>query len=131
VLALSVAGGAAMVLCLALTRQQNSYWKDSEALFRHALAVTKNNWQAHYNLGVVLGRKGQIDEPISQYQEAIRLKPDYSDAHNNLGIALSKKGQMDMAISQFQEAIRLKSDYADAHYNLARAVRMRNAPAGR
>ena len=36
-----------------------------------------------------------MDEAIGQFQEAIRLKPDYADAHNNLGNALSRKGQMD------------------------------------
>ena len=51
-MALSVAGGAAIVLCLALTRQQIGYWRDSEALFRHALAVTENNYLAHNNLGL-------------------------------------------------------------------------------
>ena len=39
----SVAGAAAILLCLALTRQQIGYWQDSEALFRHALEVTENN----------------------------------------------------------------------------------------
>ena len=67
-------------------------------------------------------RKGQIDEAIRQYQEAIRLKPDYAEAHNNLGVALGGKGQMDEAIRQFQEAIRLKPDYAEAHYNLGLAL---------
>ncbi len=33
----SVAGGAAIILCLGMTRQQLGYWKDSETLFRHAL----------------------------------------------------------------------------------------------
>ena len=122
VVALSVAGSTAVVLCLALTRQQLGYWKDSEALFRHALEVTENNYLAHLNLGSALDEKGQIDEAIREFQEAIRLKPDYALAHNNLGIALDRKGQIDEAISQFQEAIRLKPDYAEAHNNLGMAL---------
>ena len=42
-----------------------------------------------------------MDEAIRQYQEAIRLKPDYAEAHNNLGNALAEKGQMDEAIRQY------------------------------
>jgi tetratricopeptide (TPR) repeat protein len=122
VLALRVAGGAAIVLCLTLTRQQLGHWKDGETLFRHALAVTENNCVPHHGLGIALTRKGQLDEAISQFQEAIRLKPDDADAHNNLGNALDKKGQSDEAIRQYQEAIRLKPDYADAHYNLGNAL---------
>ena len=67
VIALSVAGSAAIVLCMALTRQQLGYWQDSETLFRHALEVTENNYLAHNNLGDALIKKGQIDEAISQY----------------------------------------------------------------
>jgi len=117
-LVLSVAGGAALVLCLGLTRQELGHWQDSEALYRHALAVTENNYLAHNNLGIVLVEKGQIDEAISQYREAIRLEPNFVYAHKNLGRALGMKGQTDEAISQFQEAIRLAPDDADAHIKL-------------
>jgi protein O-mannosyl-transferase len=115
---LSVAGGAALILCIALTRRQIGYWKESETLFRHALVVTKDNWLAHNNLGAALAKKGQIDEAIRQYQEVIRLKPDYVEAYNNLGYVLGEKGQIDEAIRQFQETLRLKPDHADAHNNL-------------
>jgi tetratricopeptide (TPR) repeat protein len=122
VMVLSIAGGAAIVLCLALTRQQLGYWKDSETLFRHAVEVTENNYVAYDNLGTVLGQRGQMDEAIGQFQEAIRLKPDHANAHCNLGIALEKTGQTDEAIRQFQEAIRLKPDHANAHSNLGLAL---------
>ncbi len=106
--ALSVVGGAAGVLCLALTRQQLGYWKDSETLFLHVLEVTENNSLAHNNLGNALLEKGQTDEAIRQFQEALRLKPHYDMAHNNFGNALLQKGQTDEAIRQYQEALRLK-----------------------
>ena len=98
VLSLSLAGSVALVACLALTWQQLGYWTDSTTLFRHALAVTENNWLAHNNLGVALGREGQTDEAIRQFQEAIRLNPNYGQAHNNLGVALGRKGELDEAI---------------------------------
>ena len=121
-IALSVAGTAATVLCMTLTRQQISYWKDGEALFQHALEATENNYVAHLNLGNALDLKGRTNAALGQYQEALRLKPDYTDAHDNLGIVLLKKGQTDEAISQFREALRLKPDDAKAHSNLGAAL---------
>ena len=118
VMALSVAASAAIVLCPVLTRQQLRHWKDSEALFRHALEVTENNYLAHNNLGDVLDKKGRTGEAIALFQQAINLQPGYAPAHNNLGAALYKKGQVDEAISHFQEAIRLKPDDAEALNNL-------------
>ena len=122
VIALALAGSAAIVLCMALTQQQLRHWQDSEALFRHALQVTESNYIAHYDLGAALVQKGQIDEAINQYRESLRLKPDFTDAHYNLAITLGKKGQIDEAISQYQESLRLKPDFTDAHYNLGNAL---------
>ena len=121
VIAVAVVAGAASVFCVALTRQQIGYWKDGTALFGHALEVTKDNQIVRRAYGDALGRKGQVDEAIGQYEEVIRLKPGYTLAHNNLGIAFWMKGQVDEAIRQFQEALRLKPDYGEVHYNLGLA----------
>jgi protein O-mannosyl-transferase len=124
-LALSIAGGASVVLCLALTRQQLEYWKNSETLFRHALAVTKDNWVAHYNLGDALGWNGQLDEAISHFQEVERLAPKCVAAHYNLGVIFARKGQIDEAINEYQQTIRLKPDHEVAHNNLGIAFGMK------
>jgi tetratricopeptide (TPR) repeat protein len=118
VMALSVAGSAAVVLCAVSARQQLSHWKDSEALFRQALKVTDHNYVAHKSLGDALGSKGQSDAAIQQFEQAIRLKPDYIEAHNNLGNAFLRTGQTEEAITQLRETIRLKPDYALARCNL-------------
>ena len=117
-IALSVAGAATTIACIALTREQLTYWHDSELLFRHALAVTENNYFAHFSLGDALQKQGRIDEAVRQFQQSIRLNPRYADPHNSLGIALDKQGRIDEAIRQYQEAIRLKPNYSEAHFNL-------------
>jgi hypothetical protein len=117
-----VAGGAAILACLPVTRQQLGYWKDGEILFRHTLEVTENNAIAHDGLGVALDNKGQIEEAISQFQECVRLKPTYARAHYNLGVAFFQRGRTDEAIQQFQEALHLEPNQAEAHNNLGAAL---------
>ena len=109
-IALSVACSAAVILCLALTRQQLGYWRDSETLFRHTLEVTENNDIARISLGCVLLDQGHAGEAQKQFQEAVRIEPDYDLGHIDLGCALLDQGHADEALNQFQEAIRLKPD---------------------
>lgn len=119
---LSVAGGLALFVCCLLTRQQLSYWRNSDSLFRQALKVTGNNSWALSNLGDVAFNEGRAGEAINYYQQALSLKPAAADLHNNLGVALLAEGQTDQAITEAEEALRLNPNYAAAYLSLGNAL---------
>jgi protein O-mannosyl-transferase len=120
--ALTAVSVVALSLYFCATRHQLAHWRDGVTLFRHALEVTDRNFLAHNNLGVALVAKGQTDEAILQFQQALRLKPDFAEAHCGLGTALTQQGRLDEAIRHLQEALRLQPGYANAHHNLGNAL---------
>ena len=52
--------------------------------YREALRRLPNRPEIHFNLGIVLVRLGQIPKAIAEFQEALRLKPDYAEARQSL-----------------------------------------------
>lgn len=94
---------------------QTSYWRDSETLFTHALAVTSNNDVAENNLGIVFLRKGNLDEAISLLQAAVDLRPENSPAHENLAKALLQKGQVADALVHYRKLLELQPDNIEVH----------------
>ena len=105
-----------------LTWRQTGYWKDSVALYTHALDVTDGNHRAHYNLGVEYSRQGNLDEAVSHYMKAIGIKPDYGKAYNNLGMILMVQNNLDQAIGYFSEAIRIDPNLFEAHFNMGKIL---------
>jgi tetratricopeptide (TPR) repeat protein len=119
---LAAAATAAIICCMVLTRMQLQYWQDGETLFRHTLAVTENNYIAHYNLGVALDEKGRREEAIPEYRAILKIQPGYARAYVNLGADLDKTGQSEEAMSDYQEAVRLAPDNPFARNNLGIAL---------
>ncbi|KAE8712642.1 Detected protein of confused Function [Hibiscus syriacus] len=62
--------------------------------------------------------RGEYRAAVKALEEAIFMKPDYSDAHCDLASALHGMGEDERAIEVFQKAIDLKPDHVDALYNL-------------
>jgi len=122
---LSRLASAALVLLGIAAFVQASHWRDSETLFRHAIAVTGKNAVAHNNVGFALLRRGLPSQAVAHFAEALRIDPSYVDAHSNLGVALGRQGRIDEAILEFQRALDLDPGHQDARRNLARAEAMR------
>ncbi len=126
----AVITAAAVLIILALAWAafiQTSYWRNSETLWRHALAVTADNDVAHNDLGwYIVSGTGEQDEAISHFESAARIRSGKRDPHYNLASAfvqmnladaLARKGKSDDAMVHYDEAIRLQPDFADAYYN--------------
>jgi protein O-mannosyl-transferase len=124
----AIGGLALLVLavCTARMLDQQQYWKNSGTLFRHTVAVTKNNQIAYNNLGEYYFGQGRLDEAIDNYRKAIQIRPGYDDALNNLGAALAIKGELDEAIARIRESIHYRPDKADAYYNLGNVFVMQH-----
>ena len=106
---------------------QTSYWKNSDTLWNHTLAVTEENDVAHNNLGFLFLRRQELDKAISEFQTALEIRSRNTQTHyslgaalieSNLGNALARKQLWDAAVDHLQKAVRLRPDYADAYFNL-------------
>jgi Flp pilus assembly protein TadD len=58
-------------------------------------------------------KKGQSAKAISDYSEAIKLKPKHADFYYSRGLAYNKVGKSDKAIYDYTKAIELKHKHAD------------------
>jgi protein O-mannosyl-transferase len=105
---------------------QTSYWRNSHTLWNHALAVTSDNDVAYNNLGYLCADRGELDQAISHFESAARIRSGKTNPHYNaasafvqmnLADALARNGRSDEAMAHYEEAIRLQPYYADAYYN--------------
>jgi tetratricopeptide (TPR) repeat protein len=97
---------------------QTSYWRDSETLFTHALAVTSKNDVALNNLGIIFLDKGQLDKAIANLRAAIALRPENAPAHDNLAKALLQKGQLAEAMVQYRKFLEIEPRNVEARNTL-------------
>jgi len=105
-----VLGGITLAVLSVLTWRQCGMYTDPETLWRTTLARNPNCWMAHNNLGLTLAGQGRLVEAIQHYQQALQLKPDYTDALNNLGVSLVIQGNLDGARACFQRAVQSHPD---------------------
>ena len=118
-------GAAALLIIGALSWTawiQTSYWRDSEMLFTHALAVTGKNDVAENNLGIVFLQRGELDKAIAKLQAAIDLRPENGPAHNNLAKAFLQKGQLTEAMIHYRKFLEIEPQNVEARNILGTAL---------
>jgi protein O-mannosyl-transferase len=119
----------AMVLVVGVaTFCQLPYWRSSESIFRHTIAVAPENFMAEMNLGVALDAAGKQDEAIIHFERAVLLRPFYFDALYNLALAKMKHGDFKEAESFFRRAISENPQSYQARMHLLEVLMTRGQP---
>jgi protein O-mannosyl-transferase len=112
----SVIAVAALVVA---TRQQVLYWRTSETLFRHALAVTGDNPWVHCLLADTLADSGSFDEAEYQCREALRLKPGFPEIQVLYARVLERGKKLNQAAAVLSEVVQQNPADAAAQCALA------------
>jgi tetratricopeptide (TPR) repeat protein len=103
-------------LGLALLRQGLA--SQGAGRFDQSVLITPNHARARNNPSPPAG---PMSEAIEQFQQALRIKPDFPDARNNLAIALHA-GEGSGAIDQYQRALQTRPDDTNTRNNLGLAL---------
>jgi Flp pilus assembly protein TadD len=112
----------AMVLALAGlgagTWVQSRIWRDSESLWRSAVAAHPTCALCRQKLGSALLTAGLHREAEAELTRAVALRPERPTARNSLGAFFVDQGRLGDAETEFREAIRLAPQYSEATANL-------------
>lgn len=95
--------------------------EEAEAEFRRALAESLHDVaraDALVRLGALLANKGELDEAIDLFQQAIELRENNSRAIYNYGLALAKTGDREAGIEQVRRALAITPFDAEAQHGL-------------
>jgi tetratricopeptide (TPR) repeat protein len=101
------------------THIQQSYWKDNETVFKHALEVTKDNYAAYYELARVFYRQGDIEKALQYYNETLRIKPDTTEVYENIAAVLVNENRLDEAAENYKKALEINPKLINTRRKLA------------
>jgi tetratricopeptide (TPR) repeat protein len=92
------------------------------AVIKTGREVLRRLASAYNNRGVAYRVRANYDAAIDDFNEAIKLVPDFANAFNNRGVAYRNMGDLDRAVADYDQAIRIKPDYVAAFYNRGLAL---------
>ena len=64
--------------------------------------------------GLEWAKTGEYDKAVWEFDQALKMKPDYADAFNNRGMVLLTKGEADKALWNFDQALKSRPDFVAA-----------------
>ncbi|MEO8629165.1 MAG: tetratricopeptide repeat protein [Betaproteobacteria bacterium] len=76
----------------------------------------------HFNLAIRLAARGDRNDAVAHYEQALALNPEHAEAYSNIGVLFLEEGFTDEARICFERAIALKPDLVEASNNLGNVL---------
>ena len=124
-----VALALVLAVCGLLTWRQGQVYADLETLWRDTLKKNAGAWIAHNNLANILKERGQLDQAIGHYRQALLLKPGSAQIHLNLADAHRARGESAAALRHYRRALKAEPDRVETYLKLGNALLGQNAVA--
>ncbi len=81
-----------------------------------SITLNPNNFEPHYQMGLVLLREGQAQPAMPFFRQACELKPGFALGHFYWGLTLYNMGNLVGALGQFKAAIKADQSLFTAMY---------------
>lgn len=81
-------------------------------------AILPDSSEVHRILGISMMNRGQTEQAIAEFREAVRIGPDSASAHWQLGKALAARSEAG-AVEHLRRSVELGPDNTAARYDLA------------
>ncbi len=114
-----------------LTWGRCQVWRDSLSLWDDALKKYPNTPIAYNNRGEAYLRKGDYEKAISNYNQALKMDPDFGRANYfyvNRGTAHLLVGDYERAIADYHQALRINPNDANAYHHRGTAYLNKGDP---
>lgn len=83
-----------------------------------------------YNRAQVYVGTGEFQKALEEYEEVVRIDPNFPEHHFNLGMVLRRLGRNSEALASFASALEISPPFPEAYYNLADTRMELGDPAG-
>jgi tetratricopeptide (TPR) repeat protein len=101
-----------------LTWNQCKIYRDAETLWRDTLAKNPRAWMPHFNLGLILHQRGDVDGAFRHYLETVRWRPDHYKAHTVLARIYTERNDLDKAVEHYRLALKVDPQLLTPNINL-------------
>src|SRR6185503_4199842 len=113
-----ISPSARAALDKAVEALQRGALDDAERSARSAVQASPRSPLPHNVLGVILDRLGRADAAFAEFNQSIKLDPNFVGARNNLARMMAERGKAREAIAEFERVLKIDPSHVQAHYNL-------------